>query len=1054
MASRAARLARASRYTMHRMGGSDPDHGAGMEQTSPDGSLDRTLLSAEIDRSGSAADVDPSIQETLGAPSPEMPIERGTTIGRYVVLDKLGSGTMGVVMSAFDPTLDRKVAIKLVRPDATGTTTGRQRLMREAQAMGRLAHPNVVTVFEVGTYGDHVYLAMEYVAGSTLAEWVAGGHGWRATVQTLLAAGHGLAAAHRADIVHRDFKPTNVLVAKDGRVRVADFGLATAPTTRAVTPPIDTPVGELDDKMSIGAARSGQPDLSMTGTGAILGTPAYMSPEQHRGQPADARADQFSFCVTLYEALYRELPFVGQGYVAYAENVLAGKPREAPRGSDVPARVRRVLLRGLALDPRERYPDLDALLADLAHDPAANRKRLAIAGGGVLAAGAAIALLWSRGVAADDPCAAVEQPLAGLWDAGARTTLQQAFGASGNPRATAVFDHLAHVLDQQAPALRSARREACVATAVHHEQSAELLDRRMSCIDQHASELSALIAVLSDHPDAATVDKSIEAASLLPPVAQCADRAALLAEVPLPPLEKRAQVAALDHQLDRVDALLNAGKYVAALDAATKVLPEADGTGHAQLRARTHFLAASAHDQLTEHELAVADLKQAGELASAAHDDKLVARAWIMLYGVVGARLERGDLAGAFEPAVAGAMARAGNTTELRGYYDNARGVIALSAGDYPASAGYFQASARELGEALGPNSPKVISSLSNAGTALISAGRYDEARTVIDRTLATRIELLGPDHPDLSYSHFQLGHLLDNMEQPEKALVEFTLAADIDAKSLPADSPHIATDNVSMGVLLDELDRPKEALEHQLKALAILELHPKDNGKALRNALLDIANTYRQLKQNAEAMRSYERALELARSMLGPDHPEIADILNNLALAKLNTGDHAGARAAWNQALAIREAKLGPNHPDVAKALGNLSEEAFDRGDYKETVRLLARAVAIQDGVKGPTIPLTYMMLDMLGQAQSELDQYADAITSMTRARDGYAANHQPQEAAHCSAVLAEALWGHGDKREGAASMQQAIDGFLAAPKPDPARIARLRGWLAQHKP
>jgi tetratricopeptide (TPR) repeat protein len=313
---------------------------------------------------------------------------------------------------------------------------------------------------------------------------------------------------------------------------------------------------------------------------------------------------------------------------------------------------------------------------------------------------------------------------------------------------------------------------------------------------------------------------------------------------------------------------------------------------------------------------------------------------------------------------------------------------------------------------------------------------------------------MLGPDHPDLSYSHFQLGHLLYSMEQPDKALVEFTLAADIDTKSLPADSPHIATDDVSLGVVLDELDRPKEALAHQLKALAILELHPKDNGKALRNALLDIANTYRTLKQNADAMRSYERALESAKSLLGPDHPEVADILNNMALAKLNTGDHAGARAAWTQALAIREARLGPAHPDVAKALGALAEEAFDRGDYKETVRLLARAVTILDGAKVPAFPLTVMMLDMLGQAQSELTQYPDAITSMTRARDGYAANHKPQDAAHCSAVLAEALWGHGDKREGAASMQQAIDGFVAAPKPDAARIGRLRSWLAQHKP
>jgi len=333
-----------------------------MDRTKPDGtdaklsdqsdpSLDETVPSSDFGPSSlTQATVTPGARAET-----DVVLERGAAVGRYVVIDRLGSGAMGVVVLAFDPTLDRKVALKLVRLDHTGTTAGLQRLLREAQAMARLSHPNVVTVFEVGTFEERVFLAMEYVPGSTLGDWLAVKKRTRREIVTaFLAAGQGVAAAHRAGIVHRDFKPANVLVAQDGRVRVADFGLATATLGRAPTPPPIEGVG-LDSQ-----------EMAMTKTGAVLGTPAYMAPEQHRGEPADARADQFAFCAALYEALYGELPFAGKTYVTYAENVLAGNLRDAPRGSDVPARLRRALVRGLALDPADRFRDFEPLLAELA----------------------------------------------------------------------------------------------------------------------------------------------------------------------------------------------------------------------------------------------------------------------------------------------------------------------------------------------------------------------------------------------------------------------------------------------------------------------------------------------------------------------------------------------------------------------------------------------------------------------------------------------------------------------------------------------------------------
>ncbi|HET9988068.1 MAG TPA: serine/threonine-protein kinase, partial [Kofleriaceae bacterium] len=244
-------------------------------------------------------------------------LARGTLVGRYVVLDVLGEGGMGVVYSAFDPELDRKVAIKLLQTRESGSTPstkqgGEQKawLVREAQALARLSHPNVVAVYDVGTLNeDQVFVAMELVEGVTLREWLkAEARPWREVLPVLVAAGAGLAAAHEAGLVHRDFKPDNVLVARDGRPRVMDFGLARL--RRASTHDDAQPKDTSDVAPSAGAIETRSPlSEQLTIAGAMLGTPAYMAPELYNGATADARSDQFAFAVTLFEALFRARPY-------------------------------------------------------------------------------------------------------------------------------------------------------------------------------------------------------------------------------------------------------------------------------------------------------------------------------------------------------------------------------------------------------------------------------------------------------------------------------------------------------------------------------------------------------------------------------------------------------------------------------------------------------------------------------------------------------------------------------------------------------------------------
>jgi serine/threonine protein kinase len=267
---------------------------------------------------------------------PSSPLHAGSSLGRYVILDVVGSGGMGVVYSAYDPELDRRVALKLVRtPNGPDAESQRARLVREARAIARVVHPNAIVVHEVGTLDKRVFVAMEFVDGPTLSAWLrARPRSPREKLDVLIQAGRGLAAAHHAGLVHRDFKPDNVLVGADGRVRVTDFGLARAAGLAGEVAPPALPTT----------------DVTITRSGAVVGTPAYMAPEQVLGAGADARADVFSFCVTAWECLFGARPFAGATLQALLEAVRAGRLVE---GGDqtVPARIRNMLARGLSHDP-------------------------------------------------------------------------------------------------------------------------------------------------------------------------------------------------------------------------------------------------------------------------------------------------------------------------------------------------------------------------------------------------------------------------------------------------------------------------------------------------------------------------------------------------------------------------------------------------------------------------------------------------------------------------------------------------------------------------------
>lgn len=311
------------------------------------------------------------MNETQDAAAGSAPSERARVtqrLGRFLLLRALGEGGMGTVFAAYDEQLDRKVAVKLLHPRGLEDGTQRQRVLREAQAMARVSHPHVIHVYEVGELGSQIFIAMEYIDGMTLAErQERRQESWRAILDLYMQAGQGLLAAHRTGLVHRDFKPENVLVDKDGCARVADFGLA---RLQGDTVPV----------LPLPMMSSSQPILAspLTATGTISGTPAYMAPEQFRGDAVDSRSDQFSFCVALYEALYKQRPFAGESVPEIASEVITGRVRPIPQNSLVPIEIWKALSRGLARDPQQRFSSMEELLAALdidgENDPAGARR--------------------------------------------------------------------------------------------------------------------------------------------------------------------------------------------------------------------------------------------------------------------------------------------------------------------------------------------------------------------------------------------------------------------------------------------------------------------------------------------------------------------------------------------------------------------------------------------------------------------------------------------------------------------------------------------------------
>ncbi len=977
----------------------------------------------------------------LAETPPEEVLPRGATVGRYMVLEKLGAGGMGVVYAAYDPELDRKLALKLLHPgsDHVEKSGGQARLMREAQAMARLAHPNVISLFDVGTWGGRVFLAMELVEGPSLREWLKRGpHPWREVVEIFSAAGRGLAAAHAAGLVHRDFKPDNVLLGKDGRVRVLDFGLA---RQASVT---DEPLPAIAE-LPLPERGSSPLDTPLTRVGLVIGTPAYMAPELYSGGVLDARSDQFSYCVALYEALYGERP----------HGRTPGPPAtwripEPPRDARVPASVRRIVLRGLEPKPEQRFPSMEALLEALGQTLPMRQRHWLVAGS-ILLLSLGVGLPLQIRSAAEQPCQGGARHLEGLWDTSRREALGQAFRATGKPNADESWTRTAQVLDTWSQGWVSMHAEACEATRVRGEQSDEVLSLRMACLERRLHALKALTDVYSQ-ANAALVDQAAKAAHALPSLEGCANVEALRATV-RPPEDPatRDKVAHLRIQLAEARALFDSGQFKPALERIRTLAGEAVALRYRPLEAEVLELRGALEEKAGDFPASEATLRQAVWAAEAGRHDEVIASASARLVrsGMLQAEFEQGREWAEHTRAV---LERMGGDDRIEAFVTNALGAILLREDKMDESLEHFRRVVALRQKVYPAEHPEVAAGFNNLGAALTKLNRYEEAREQLVQSQRIYEKALGPTHPETGNALHNLGRLSQHLADDAAALRYFQGSLTAREAGLGPEHAEVAATLNSMGDSYCFLRQYAECLAVAGRGLAIRTKVFGPKHTELPASLKRVGDALEGLGRKAEAMEHFQQSLRMAESLEPSYPPDVVYALLDLSEALRARGRRAEALPHLQRALAVAEKELGKEAFETASALEGLAAWYLEGGQHRQAPAHFQRALALREKHSPPGHPDLFESLVGVGRSQVALNAPAQAVAPLERALAlAGSPRIAPETAADVRFLLARALWDAGTGRERARELAtRAHEALLQAHKAPEA--AQVTAWLEAH--
>lgn len=954
----------------------------------------------------------------------------GTRLGRYAIASAIGRGGMGVVYAADDPQLGRRVALKLLH----GGAGDQARMVREARALARVADPRVLAILDVGTWRGRVFVVTELLDGVTLQAWrLAAVPHWRRVVEVFLEAGRGLAAAHDRGVVHRDFKPANVMLVGKGsgevpaarggidRVVVLDFGLARIEGEREVS----------RERDAVELA-SPEPALARTVTGRVLGTPAYMAPEQRDGLACGPAADQFAFAVALHVALFGRFPPQASHPAARAGH--------GPARGRVPAALRRALVRALAEDPSARHRSMAALVAAIEAALRPPWRLVAAALAVPLAIYAAV-----PGAPPRDRCSGPPPTLAGTREGATVDGIAAALGGSGLASSRDAGLAVQRELESYASTWSTAHAEACEAEA---RGDAALFDAQMACLDRRRAAVSGLLDALVDGER----DPSLHAraaVTALPSIAPCRGIEALQGARWLPEEPAaRALAEALRARIDRIGLLRELARFDEADALARASIDEARALASPAIEAEARIAASAVLDDLGQYDAVDAELDAAAHAALTAGHDEAAAAAWIRRAELLGTRRGRAAEADELLARAEVWLRRLGRPSVLAVERLRTAGELALAAGD--------PARAREALERALAMTPELaeIDPVDDAELALLHNGlaAAAQAQGDLDAALAHAREALarlearvGGDHPNVARARSGLATVLrlrgDATEA--RALLQSSLAVVVAAHG--DHQPVVAEVLLNLAVAELDLGEHAEALDHlqQAEEILVRDLGPSDpllvKLVALRGDALLGAGRPR------DAAASLERARAILLELHGGPHPELAIVDSNLGVAYADLGELERAATSHLRAIDGLEQTLGPTHPDLAVASVALGQVRRAQGRYDDAIALHRRAIELAPP------PFAAYASARLGELLVERGLLDEGVRLLEDARPGLAEfDVDPRLVADLELRLASGRWSlgrHGDARAAATDALGRLDARDDAPE----RAAALR-WLAEH--